>query len=102
MVKDDLISRSALMEQLKRKKAPLAQARFTEGYNDAMLRVRSMVHSAPAVEAEPVVHARWGEYESFRGWPCTACGGYGTDRGKKPQWVRCPFCGAHMDEEVTE
>ena len=59
MERDDLISRSALMERLKRKKPPLAQARFTEGYNDAIMRVRSMIHDAPTVEAKPVVHGTW-------------------------------------------
>ena len=55
---NDLISRSALMEQLLRKRPEPASMRYTGGFNDAILRVRSMVHSAPAVDAVPVVRCQ--------------------------------------------
>lgn len=55
---------------------------------------------APTIQAVPVVHGRWGEYEPFRGWPCTACGEYDTDKGKKPSSRFCPNCGAKMDGDA--
>lgn len=51
MTNDVLISKNAFMRRLERKSGvPGSTIRFTEGYNDAILRVRSMLHSeAPAV-----------------------------------------------------
>lgn len=40
-----------LMEQVQRKEPEPANKRFTEGFNDCIMRVRSMIHSAPSVEA---------------------------------------------------
>lgn len=44
------IDADALMDQLTRKKAPTGAIRHTEGFNDALMRVRSMVHSAPTIQ----------------------------------------------------
>ena len=43
------IDGDALMEKLNRKKAGPANQRYTEGFNDCLMRVRSMVHSAPTL-----------------------------------------------------
>ena len=43
------IDADALMERLNRKKAGPANQRYTEGFNDCLMRVRSMVHSAPTL-----------------------------------------------------
>lgn len=43
------IDADALMERLNRKKAGPANQRHTEGFNDCLMRVRSMVHSAPTL-----------------------------------------------------
>lgn len=53
----------------------------------------------PRVEAESVVHAHWIEHNDELGLSveCSAC--HIETCGKSP---RCPVCGAHMDEEVTE
>ena len=53
------IERKALMEQLEKKKCGIADKRYTEGFNDAILRFRSMVHSASSADVEKVVHGRW-------------------------------------------
>ena len=45
-----LIDADALMERLTKKRAETGKARYTEGYNDALLVFRSMVHGAPSVE----------------------------------------------------
>nr|DAU71662.1 MAG TPA: hypothetical protein [Caudoviricetes sp.] len=38
-----------LMERLNRKKSSTANKRYTEGFNDCLMRVRSMVHSMPTL-----------------------------------------------------
>ena len=38
-----------LMERLNKKKAGPANKRYTEGFNDCLMRVRSMVHSMPTL-----------------------------------------------------
>ena len=44
----DLISRSDLMQRLERKKSSVHDKAYTDGFNDAILRVRSMVNGAAA------------------------------------------------------
>ena len=48
MMNTDLISRSDLMQRLKRKKCGVHDKTYTDGFNDAILRVRSMVNGAAA------------------------------------------------------
>ena len=43
------VDADALMAKLNRKKAGPANQRYTEGFNDCPMRVRSMVHSAPTL-----------------------------------------------------
>ena len=38
-----------LLERLQKKKAGPANKRYTEGFNDCLMRVRSMVHSMPTL-----------------------------------------------------
>ena len=57
---------------------------------------------AELAESEPVVHAHWvdrpdGAYKSCR----NCCSGVPTMQ-RPLAWLRCPVCGAHMDEEVAE
>lgn len=47
-----LIEANAFLQRLQKKKSGPANAKFTDGFNDAIMRVRSMVHSEPAVELE--------------------------------------------------
>lgn len=53
------IDANALQAQLERKKAGIANQRYTEGWNDCMMRVKSMVSTAPTADVAPVVHGRW-------------------------------------------
>ena len=60
------------------------------------------IEDAPVVDAAPVVHGRWGEYESFpltpsmNGCPCSVCKTHFS-----PSSIilmkYCPNCGAKMD-----
>lgn len=100
----DLISRKALLGKLFPYGMP-----DNGNYGINARAVRDAVVSAKAVEAEPVVHAHWIEDDHACCRNCSACGFevdddaatylYG-DYQVKPK--RCPECGAHMDEEVTE
>lgn len=56
MAQQRLIDANQLMEALQKKKSGAADGRFTDGYNDALMRFRSMIHSALSVEAVPVVY----------------------------------------------
>jgi hypothetical protein len=48
-----------LMDSLTRKKSGIANQRYTEGFNDALMRFRSMLHSAPPADVVEVVHGEW-------------------------------------------
>ena len=52
------INAGDLQAQLERKKAGIANQRYTEGWNDCMMRIKSMVSKAPAVDAVPVVRCK--------------------------------------------
>lgn len=43
------IDADKLLEQLQKKKCGPANKRYTEGFNDCLMRVRSMIHSAPTL-----------------------------------------------------
>ena len=70
-----LIDADALMEQLIKKKAGVANGRYTEGFNDALMRFRSMVSTAAkyrTIDAAEVVRCKdckhketWHKNEAF-------------------------------------
>lgn len=113
------INADALQVQLERKKAGVANQRYTEGWNDCMMRIKSMVSKAPTVDAVPVVYGQWVPvYESeLTGWnPSVAgrdpIGGYFCSKchyeavySCNDEYVLsdyCPGCGARMDGEEDE
>ena len=61
MAEKEYIERGVLLEQLNKKKAETGKMRYTEGFNDAIMRVRSMVNSASTADVAPVVHGEWDE-----------------------------------------
>lgn len=94
----EYIEREALQTALMRKRCGVANQRYTEGWNDCLLRVKSMVSKAHAIDVAPVVHGDWllrhigtGHY-----WECSVCHTnpciYVTEHTKF-----CPNCGARMD-----
>lgn len=94
------IDADALQDQVQQKKQPtIASERCREGFNDAITRVKSMIHSAPTVDAAPVVRGRWiemrGPEGELEGWIHTKCG-----RSTFEASSYCPTCGAKMDWEV--
>lgn len=93
----DLISREAVLEVIRTTGVASAQEK---------LRIMAAVRAVPIVEAEPVIHAHWKkEIENGVYWyVCSECGNevpktrYKTDLYS----AYCPYCGAHMDEEVAD
>lgn len=84
----------AFQAALVRKQCGPANQRYTEGWNDCLLRVKSMVSKAPAADVAPVVHAQWIEDGSGI-IICPECKrGYNLN-AKYTHY--CPNCGAKMD-----
>ena len=92
-----LIDADALMGQLEKKRSGPGNQRYTEGFNDSLMRFRSMIHSARTIDAEPVRHGRWEEYPNSAYRRCTSC----KKEFEKAKFSivapRCPICGAMMD-----
>lgn len=87
----DLISRAAAIRAL---------ASSNGDYLDALERIEKI----PAVDAAPVVHARWksvkaGASNNYPFWDskCSECG-Y-TTAMTQTGWLYCPHCGARMGGE---
>lgn len=111
-MKNDLISRSALLEEFgeepyvwdSRDREQAQERNDWEYYT-------SMVEDAPAVEAEPVRHGRWEEcdwveYDGHsecvrypkKGRVCTYCrNAFKKEFIDSPRVHYCPHCGAKMD-----
>ena len=97
----EYIVKETLQAKLNRKKAGTATKRYTEGWNDAILMVKSMIHSEKAADVAQVRHGRWVWHSEERGYLCSECGSgcllnYESD-WHKSDW--CPHCGAKMDLE---
>ena len=124
----EYIVKETLQAKLNRKKAGTANKRYTEGWNDAILMVKSMIHSEKAADVAPVRHGRWileahDERVNYR-WNVTAECSECCDEEKEiwagffpnvPDWLArdvalesaksvklsnyCPNCGCRMDLE---
>lgn len=98
------INQQTLLNALERKQCGPANRKYTEGYNDCLMRVRSMVSTAPVADVAPVVHGTWIRPH----WrndnyccDCSECGGEAIHRDyqwhKNGAYPICPNCGAKMD-----
>ena len=84
---------------------------YAAGYMDALDKVETLIRNTPAVEAEPVIHARWiseivkkpdwkgQEREYYQPHSCSHCHTADPRRGESRF---CSECGAIMDEKVFE
>ena len=86
-----LIDADALLRQVIKKKSEIAQARYTEGFNDAILRVRSMIHSAPTIESK-ASEGRW-KGAGMGDYRCSLCDGIVNGKYKF-----CPYCGDRKED----
>lgn len=55
---DKYINQQTLQNALERKQCGPANKRYTEGWNDCLMRVKSMVSAAPIIDAVPVVRCK--------------------------------------------
>ena len=89
----DLISRKALLEKAWEADTQCGYVQVVDVGD---------IEDAPAVDAAPVVHGRWGEYESFpltpslNGCPCSVCKTHFSPTSIIVMKY-CPNCGAKMD-----
>ena len=95
----EYLSKETLQEKLNRKNAGPANKRYTEGWNDAILMVKSMVHCEKAADVEPVRHGKWLPttkwWQGGSAWKrCSECGILHLGKSNF-----CPNCGAKMDLE---
>jgi len=96
----DLISRSALLDEMRAGCIPVDEAGIS-GITGDQKSIRSYIETAPAVKAEPVIDAFWHYYINDEGrarWSCTNCGKVCHKHPHDKQ--RCSVCGAHMRMEA--
>lgn len=90
---DDLISRKALTEKAWEADTQCGYVQVVDVGD---------IEDAPVVDAAPVVHGRWGEYESFpltpslNGCPCSVCKTHFSPSSIIVMKY-CPNCGAKMN-----
>ena len=97
---DEYLSKETLQEKLNRKKAGPANKRYTEGWNDAILMVKSMIHCEKAADVALVRHGEWvvcGDGDNAP-WMCSHCGKTTAHKYKVMYGKYCPNCGAKMME----
>lgn len=110
----DLISRSALLEDFaERQKLDISNGEYCDCFmnegrelSTAWWCVEDAVESAPAIDAVPVVHARWVHEQRYGDsggwvWRCTAC----RRESITPiifAMKYCNACGAKMDAKGDE
>lgn len=95
----EYIEREALQAALMRKRCGVANQRYTEGWNDCLLRVKSMVSKAPSADVAPVVHSYW-EHKITSYGEIVICSCHNCKYPVSQFWGLsnyCPNCGARMD-----
>ena len=70
------IDSGAFQAALVRKQCGPANKRYTEGWNDCLMRVKSMVSAAPIIDAVPVVRCKDCKH---KGWVQEPCHGKSVD-----------------------
>ena len=92
------IDATNLQERLKRKQSKVGAARYTDGYNDALMVFKSMIHGEPAADVQIIAHGEWKHLGSGE-WCCTHCGEVIHTEGswEFPTKNYCSNCGAKME-----
>lgn len=103
MANDDLISRAAAIESLG--ECPYNWNDWPEEIQavDDWESHKKALEDLPAVDAAPVVHARWIDYKDEH--QCSACKeitGVDAYVWKHLRYDFCPYCGAKMDGDTDE
>lgn len=103
----DLISRSALLEEIKLQKwyaGEMQNQSYRTGFIASLSILEGKIEEIPAVDAEPVRHGRWMLNKHYGDNECSVCGEdnfRAWDFGGHTMNY-CPNCGAKMDAEVKE
>ena len=94
----EYVSKETLQAKLNRKKAGPATKRYTEGWNDAILMVKSMIHSEKAADVATVRHAMWEVVVvGSDGKAHMVCTGCRKQQDLTGVFSYCPNCGCRMD-----
>lgn len=100
---DKYINQQTLQNALERKQCGPANKRYTEGWNDCLMRVKSMVSAAPIIDAVPVVRCK--DCVHWDDDPDT----YGADDGPKGKCMKSfetmcadDFCSYGEPKETTQ
>ena len=101
------IDSGAFQAALVRKQCGPANQRYTDGWNDCLLRVKSMVSKAPAADVAPVIRATWvftTDFGPSELYHCSRCGREEVRFGKSSIYKQYPYChcGAKMDGGAEE
>ena len=94
------IDSGAFQAALVRKQCGPANQRYTDGWNDCLLRVKSMVSKAPAADVAPVRHGWWVHEHISEGYAWVMCSECEEVIHKiliNKRLNYCPNCGAKMD-----
>lgn len=98
------IDAEKLQSAIERKRGGVAgKENWTAGYNDAILRIKSMVHSFEGEDVKRVKHGKWEYVGTAVGveYNCSECGNYiFTDKKTDDLYPYCPYCGAKMDAKI--
>ena len=105
-----LIDAEALKEIIKERRTNIEKDHGIEvGFAIGMLiACETIIDKQPTIEAKPVVHAHWvtdfdfdpEEEQELYFYFCSNC--KDSLFGDKEDFKYCPYCGAQMDEEVSE
>lgn len=96
----EYIEKQSLQDRLQKKKPGPANRRYIEGWNDAVMRFKSMVHGEKAADVAPVRHARWISVAGKRDRICSRClhnEPYKNADDDAEVFEFCSHCGAKMD-----
>ena len=93
----EYIVKETLQAKLNRKKAEPATKRYTEGWNDAILMVKSMIHSEKTADVALVRHAMWEVVVGSDGKEHMVCTGCRKQQDLTGVFSYCPNCGCLMD-----
>lgn len=85
----DYIERDKLQEALQRKKPSAANQRYTDGWNDCLMWVKSMVHGMSAAN---VVTQQIGYWESYDTSAYIGIDDFGEPRYARRRFYRCHRC----------
>lgn len=99
MPNNDLISRNAAIQSI----SDWSKDCDNESLNDAVTVIKTLIELLPAVDAVPMIHARWIDHKDEH--QCSACKEFTIVDAYAWMQLRydfCPYCSAKMDGKRRE